>query len=346
MSRLSLRTLIAGVILSVTLGLSAVPPASAAPVVPAAGYGFTEGALITTLSQADIDREMNVVAQTNAKWFRVLIDRSTIETSPGVYNWGPTDRVVNAARKRGLSVIGLIAFTPLLQGGGLLRTAPPARATDFSAFAARAVQRYRGSSSTWEIWNEPNLPAFFGLVANKPARYVALLRATYPVIKRIQPRSTVIAAGLSPLLGSDSPPQFMRDIYRLGAKRYFDAAAMHPYVFPSGFAKDPLNAFSDVARVRDIMVRNGDAGKKIWFTEFGAPTNGPRFGGNTPIQQRDQIKEGLARIARLPYAGPVIIYSIRDYSNDPRTLNDRETRFGALLTYDYKLKPTFDLLRR
>ncbi|WP_284149962.1 hypothetical protein [Williamsia sp. CHRR-6] len=42
----------------------------------------------------------------------------------------------------------------------------------------------------------------------------------------------------------------------------------------------------------------------------------------------------------------MFIYSIRDLSADPRTLNNRETRFGALLTYDYKLKPAFFLLKR
>ncbi|MGU3292091.1 hypothetical protein [Williamsia sp. M5A3_1d] len=346
MQRSSLRVFIVGVVSAIALALFSVPSASAAPLVPAAGYGFTEGALITTLSQQDIDRELNTVAQTNASWFRVLIDRSTIEKSPGVYDWSGTDRVVNAARSRGLRVIGLIAFTPFFQGGGILRTAPPARASDFSDFVGKAVQRYRGSSNTWEIWNEPNLPAFFGLVANKPQRYTELLRASYPVIKRIQPQSTVIAAGLSRISGTDSPPQFIADMYKAGARPFFDAAALHPYVFPNGIANAPDNAISDVARVRALMVANGDANKKIWFTEIGAPSNGPGRGGNTPEQQRDQIRDLLAFIARLPYAGPAIIYSIRDFSSDPRTLGDRETRFGALLTQDYKLKPTYFLLKK
>ncbi|GGF32450.1 hypothetical protein GCM10007298_30420 [Williamsia phyllosphaerae] len=346
MSRLSLRTLITGLILAVTLGFSTVPSASAAPLAPSAGYGFSGGADLLALSQGDLNRELDAVAATGARWLRVGVDRSQIETGPGVYNWSTSDRVINAARARGLTVLAVIAYTPLLQGGGLLRTAPPANVNDFAVFTSRAAQRYQGRVSNWEIWNEPNLPLFFGNVPNPALKYTQLLRAAYPAIKRVQPRATVIAAGLSRQIGALSPPAFINAMYRYGAKGFFDAAAMHPYTFPGGLRANQENGISDIAVVHGIMSRNGDGGKKIWFTEFGAPTNGPRFGGNTPIQQRDQIRDTLAFLARLPYSGPAFIYSIRDTAGDPQSLANRETRFGALLTYDYKRKPTFDLLRR
>ena len=67
---------------------------------------------------------------------------------------------------------------------------------------------------------------------------MALLQAAYPAIKLVQPDSTVLAAGLSPAVGVDAPPNFVNDMYIAGAKGYFDAIAMHPYVYPGGIAKD------------------------------------------------------------------------------------------------------------
>lgn len=347
MTRSTLRAAVLGVIVAVAVALGVVTTsAHAAPVVPAAGYGFATGAEFLQYPQRDLDRTLDTVRQTSASWIRLGIDRSQIETSPGVYNWSTSDRVIGAARARGLRVLALIGYTPILQGGGLLRTAPPANVSDFAVFAQRAVQRYGGQVNNWEIWNEPNLPIFFGGIPNKSAVYSRLLTATYAAIKQVQPNSTVIAAGLSPMQGSDSPVAFVNDLYRFGARGSFDALALHPYVFPGGIGANPNGAWTDVGAVRTLMVRNGDARKKIWFTEFGAPTNGPQNGGTTPEQQRDIIASQLAAFSRMPFAGPAFLYTVRDAAGDPGSLTNRETRFGSLLTVDYRLKPTFFLLRR
>ena len=98
------------------------------------------------------------------------------------------------------------------------------------------VKRYQDRISDWEIWNEPNLPRFFGFSDLRPAGYVALLQAAYPAIKLVQPDSTVLAAGLSPAVGVDAPPNFVNDMYIAGATGYFDAMAMHPYLYTGGIA--------------------------------------------------------------------------------------------------------------
>ena len=58
--------------------------------------------------------------------------------------------------------------------------------------------------------------------------YTGLLQAAYPAIKLVQPDSTVIAAGLSPAVGIDAPPNFLNDMYIAGAKGYFDAIGHAP----------------------------------------------------------------------------------------------------------------------
>ena len=148
----------------------------------------------------------------------------------------------------GLKVLGLIVNTPewarhpALRSTGR-RSTPPTTPT----FAATVVKRYRDRVSDWEIWNEPNLPRFFGFSDARRRCTPALLKAAYPAIKSVQPNSTVIAAGLSPAVGVDAPPNFVNDMYIAGAKGYFDAIGMHPYVFPGGIAADPSNGWSDLA---------------------------------------------------------------------------------------------------
>ena len=317
---------------------------AAPPRVPAAGYGFGDGAQMTWLGAADVNRELDAVGQTGASWFRVLIPWTQIETAKGQYDWGQTDLVVNAATARGLKVLGVIAYSPdWARPAGSYFTTPPDNAADYADFSKAVVQRYAGRVSNWQLWNEPNLPLFFGGTPHNAPRYTDLVKAAYPAIKSVQPNSTVVLAGFSRLPGDESPPAFLEKMYAAGAKGSFDAAAAHPYVFPTGLAANPENGFSDLAALHDVMAGNGDGGKRIWMTEFGAPTS---EGGDGVSQQEQakQITDVLAAVANLPYSGPAFIYSIRD--TDTANRGDRESNFGALLTSDYQPKFAASVLAR
>jgi len=322
-------------------------PAHASVVAPPGGYGFGQGAAPVYAPFEDTNRELDAVAKTGASWLRVLVDWSAIEGGQGQYNWGYLDNIVNAAGARGLKVLAVIGYTPLWARpdgpGKLIWTVPPADPGQFANFSADVARRYGGRISAYEIWNEPNLPLFFGFTDNKAERYAEILKAAYPAIKAVSPGATVIAAGMSRLPGEDSPPNFYARMYAAGAGGSFDAAAAHPYVFPGGIAADPENGWSDVARIHDVMAANGDGGKKIWMTELGAPTgNSPD--SVSPEGQAQQITDVLAAAAATGYSGPAFIYSVRDTNSaDP---GNRESNFGALLTSDWQPKFTASVLAR
>jgi hypothetical protein len=103
----------------------------------------------------------------------------------------------------------------------------------FAQFAVAVVQRYHGKVSHWEIWNEPNLPLFWGKSDINAAAYTELLKGAYTAIKGVQPDGTVIAAGLSRSLEDGAPPIFLNAMYTASVTGYFDAAAMHPMSFPA-----------------------------------------------------------------------------------------------------------------
>ena len=312
---------------------------NAAPLAPADGYGFGQGVAPVIYSFEDTNRELDAVAQTSASWLRVFVDWSNIEKTRGQFDWGWLDNVVNNARARNLNVLGVIAYTPQWarpQGPGMLIwTSPPANAADFAGFASTVAQRYGDRISNWEIWNEPNLPLFFGFTGRPAEHYTELLKAAYPAIKAAQPGSTVIAAGLSRLNGKDSPPGFLQQMYALGAGGFFDAAAAHPYLFPGGLAADSRNGWSDVGRMHDVMAANGDGGKKIWMTEIGAPTSDTSEGVSQQ-EQAKQITDVLAASAQTGYSGPAFIYMIRDVNTADR--GNPVKNYGALLTTDWQPK--------
>jgi hypothetical protein len=321
-------------------------PAHAETVIaPQDGYGFSVGAPMTWMSAADADRELDAAASTGATWLRVMIDWHVVEPKPGEFNWGYVDHWINGSLNRGLKVLGLIAYTPdWARPAGSFFTAPPVDPAKFADFATKVVQRYGDRVSHWEIWNEPNVPLFWGYMDDRAPSYTRVLKAAYPAIKAVQPNSTVVAAGLSRAPDPNAPPPFVATMYALGAKGFFDALAMHPYVYPRGLDADPYNGWSDVERVRQIMVDHGDGDKKIWMTEFGAPTTTQTDGGVSQDEQAREITDVLAKAAQSGFSGPAFIFAIRDVNTADPT--DDQNVCGALLTSDWQLKVAAGVLAR
>ena len=314
-------------------------------VVPAAGYGFSVGRPMTTMSAADAEGELDAAAKTGASWLRVIVDWAKIEPSPGTVDWDYMDRWTDGAVSRGLKILGVFVYTPdWARAPGATTTGPPTDPVSFATFATKVVQRYGDRISHWEIWNEPNSPTFFGGLDNRPQRYTELLKAAYTAIKATQPSSTIVAAGLSRLRGQDTPSLFVDAMYAAGVKGYFDAMAMHPFVFPGGVTDPWKNGWSDVEAIRKSMVEQGDGDKKIWLTELGAPTCDSAADGVSQEEQARQIIDVLQKAAGSGYTGPAFIYSIRD--TNTAIQDDPEENYGALLTSDWQPKIAATVLAR
>ncbi len=336
------------VLVALVFSMLATAPATAQAVVaPADGYGFAQGYTWATGDRDVARREIAAVGRTGASWVRLPLDWSLVETRAGRYDWGYFDNLISTAERYGLRALGLIYNTPLwARGDGarlLFPSSPPRDPADLAGFAAAAAKRYAGRIDAWEIWNEPNLPLFMGFVQDKAVRFTEMLRAVHPAIKEVNPAATVVAAGLSPLGGDDSPPGFLAQMYAAGAGGFFDAAAAHPYVFPGGLAADSNNGWSDVLRMNEVMVANGDADKRIWLTEMGASTTDTPEGVSQQEQAR-QIVDVLAAAAAVGWTGPAFIHAVRDL--DTANRDDREANFGALLTSDWQPKYAATVLAR
>jgi hypothetical protein len=171
-----------------------------------------------------LSSQFDVMQQAGAGWVRINFrlgacfkdwtTRTRCQGADGRTALEVYDRIVQAARERGLRIVGLLS-NEAWPGGQAQWTANSAETTrrgtgdnayvqDFAQKAVRVVVgRYRGSIDHWEVWNEPN--AYTGLDGTgaptggsymHPSNFAWLLKRSYAEVKALQPgTSSVVTAG-------------------------------------------------------------------------------------------------------------------------------------------------------
>lgn len=206
------------------------------------------------------------VKEAGIRWVRcgagsTALDWNTIQPSPDKTIWAQADAEVADAESKGLSLLPIIGYTARwaarLPG---TQNDPPRDLGTWRNWVGELVGRYKGRVGCWEIWNEPNIDFFRG----SPAEYVRLLKCAYIAAKRADPSCRICLGGLA---GVDL--RFMELLYELGAQRYWDIVAVHPYQrgpkFNVGSMSQQLNA------LRGLMMMHDDR-SPIWLTEMGWST--------------------------------------------------------------------------
>jgi hypothetical protein len=307
--------------------------------------GFANGVMPLQSSDADLAKDLDGMAATGARWLRLDFYWPTIQQAgPQSWDWSGTDRVVGAALLRGMHILAMPAYSPTwARPAGTEDHHPPLNPDWYARFVYEAVKRYAPLGvHAWEIWNEPNVDVFWQPKPD-PAAYAALLERAAVAIKSVDPLSTVITGGLAPALdkadgSSLSARTFLSRVYDAGASGAFDAVGLHPYSFPA-MPLDPSdwNTFYNAPTLYQVMVDHGDAKKRIWGTEFGAPT-GVDLNAGTPQFQNDVLLAGYRDWMKWSFTGPLFWYSWRDTGVNA---GDRESNFG-LLAHDGTPKPALN----
>jgi hypothetical protein len=288
---------------------------------------------------AEVERQFDIMATMGVKWVRVDIGWAFIEHERGRFDWTYTDKVVSEASANGMTVLAVLATTPAWArssaAGHSGRTSfyRPASVPDFATFARIAAKRYALMGvHSWEIWNEPNSGRFW------PPRpdadeYGALFQAAAEEVRSVDSKATLLIGGLSPRYDLSpteiSPVDYLEQLYSNGTAQRADAIAAHPYSFPAMPADDDqrmIGGFKDLPALHAVMERHGDDRKKIWITEFGAPTGT----GPYAVSEDDQaaaILQAHEEFERWRWAGPLIYYELVNGGTD---LAETEQNFGVL----------------
>lgn len=324
-------------------------------------YGIAAGGGLTYLGQSDLDTYFSGLKDLGVTWVRWDIDWSRVQPKDAsTYDWSQIDLVAYSAKKYGIKSLAIITYAPdwaEVSSCPTSKRCPPSDPDKFAAFASVVATRYKGVINAYEVWNEENYAPFWYPSAN-PQEYITLLEATYYQIKSADSSAIVLSGGLAPTAdggGNVSPATFVNAFYSSNAHNYFDALAFHPYSYPvSPDYSASWSGWQQMYVVHDIMALSGD-NKKIWVTEYGAPTGGP--GTMKTIDQltfkygSDYMNESAQgamaqRSAELysqnkSWLGGFFWYGLRD---DGTSNTDPENFFG-LLRYDGSKKPAYDIIK-
>ena len=316
---------------------------------------------MASLSLQEMNSRLDGIKSLGVGWVRFDIEWSNIELTQGQYNWTSYDQEVRAITNHGLKSLAIIDYTPAWARRSDCsdsKMCAPANPDTYANFAGVAAARYRPYGvSDWEIWNEPNNINFYKPTANS-SEYVSILKAAYIKIKQVNPGAAVITGGTAPESsggGYLSPPDFLNGIYAAGGKGYFDAVAAHPYTWPYSPAwVNPNGAWGQMTAMHNTMSNNGDGSKKIWITEYGAPTGGPGSIANsgfstveggadhvTELLQSRIISDSIALETKTSWIGPFFLYSYQDAG----TNNDTVENFFGLLRSDGSQKPAYAVFK-
>lgn len=330
-------------------------PPSAPSVYTSADVGFNLGHF-----GPDVDRRLDGIANFlpgTSPVVRIGLNWWYVEPCRGCpLSWDRLDAQVNAAVARGMRVLLILAYAPPWANGHDTTVWFPTNDNDWASIIDRALQRYGTKVQAFEVWNEPNHIGVFGNYDTDPrARYWQLVRIAYERVHAACPTCTVVAGGSARgVMTPDddpgkAPSQWLQWAYANGYGGFFDAVALHPYSDWDGPAKPQCarpweNLFGppdqsvpcgELARVRSVMVSNGDGAKKIWATEIGYPA----VAGSVTVQQaRYNMLLSVRMWRMLSYTGPYIVYTYQDPCADSA---DSQCPFGVVTTSFQPKEPLF-----
>jgi hypothetical protein len=276
------------------VALLAVGAAQAAQAKRRVPFGFFGSVLDPKLtdpanvSDQALDQQMALMARSGVESLRVTLTWAVLEPARNSFDFSSSDRIVGDAARHGLHLLLDVLTTPRWASSrpssAVYYRYAPTDNQDFGNFMSAIVKRY-GPGGTywkanpavrpvpvrdWQIWNEQG---FFIFWATRPwpRTYTALLRAAYVAIHRAD-RGAKVAAGSIVDSGLETQWTEMQDLYRAGARHYFDVVAVHP--FTNGdipVSQSVGHAVKIMEMVRDVMRKHGDSHKPMIITELTWP---------------------------------------------------------------------------
>ena len=243
-----------------------------------------------------IDKTYQLAREAGIGWVKQQFPWEDIQLAPGkdgfwddrlnVSTWDKYDRIVDLARKNDLEIIARLDRPPKWsRQDNSVAQAPPDRFEDYGDFVYAFVSHFRGRIKYYQIWNEPNVFPEWGNQPTSPEEYARLLQIAATRAREADPNVWILSAPLAQTLERSernlSELEYLDRMYAAGAAPHFDIlfANAYGFAFPPDDPPSPdkLN-FSRVVLQRQVMERNGDGAKPIWFNEFGwnaAPADFP-----------------------------------------------------------------------
>ena len=304
-----------------------------------------------------IKRTLEMVRGMGTAWIVEYFPWAYYEPTPGSFDWGHADLVVDHARRQGLTVIARLGFVP-----EWARPDPEEQPTtftyldedhyqDFAAYVRAFVEHFQGRVGHVVIWNEPNISLEWGYRPVDPEGYTDLLHAVYTQAKAANPDMVVLGGALAPTLAPIGDPEGMNDLAYLqrmlaaGAGKVMDGLAVHAYGWqmpPDAPADPAVVNFSRTELARQLLVDAGYAGLPVYITE-GGWNDHPRWTKAVqPSQRAAFTSRAYEKVqAEWPWAEAVVLWAFR-YPRPANTFQD----YFTFVTTDFMPKPIYYSVQR
>jgi hypothetical protein len=295
---------------------------------------------------AALGLEFDRVAQAGIGWVRIDFVWALIEPTPDHLDWSAYDAIVAAAEARGLSVLGILAYTPGWATDAEPLSGPPRSVADWEDFCFRAARRYRGRVLDWEIWNEPNQKAFWS-----GTRQEYIDRILIPGAAAVHAADSRARAGGPALAHLESALWYrwlLEVLQQAGGQ--LDFATHHLYdsdgpadvtaklEAPTPFGADPSLWDLWSPSVKEVLTAANWLGKPFWLDETGWASK--KIGETKQAANLDGLLAGWASGAPgREWLDKVFVYELRD---GPPEVDPNG--FG-LLRADGSPKPAYDAYR-
>jgi len=293
-------------------------------------------------------RQVEQLKALGLSWVRLALHWMLIEPENGQYQLDATDRMMMQVHQAGLHSITYVVGAPRFassapQGSPYADKFPPRDPAVYAQRLQALAKRY-SNVDVWQVWNEPNIPAFWQPRID-PEGYARLLQPAVAALRQAAPGKPVAMAGMAYYSQMAGREGLMLDAMgQLGADRLNLITCYHPYsAEPEGAEGGNRDLLTHVPFLNKALRARGV--QQIWATEWGWSS----YDG--PVEEQPLVGEGgqasytLKRLALMATQDfdRIFLFTLADL-DDPR-VGPRDKRYG-LLRADGQPKPVYHALQR
>ncbi len=276
------------------------------------------------------------------------------EKEKGVYDFSWLDSIVDSLLARGIRPWFCVSYgnpvympdaltpaavgcAPLLYGEEVVEA--------WKAYVHSLAEHYRGRVTHFEIWNEPNLRAFWYPSEPDGAQYAQLLTLTGRVIRQVIP-----GAQIGGVVSRYAVDRFLEDFCAAVDPDDIDFFCYHAYSL-----RPEENYIESIRALRECFDRFGLGHVELWQGEAGCPSwfppnhhLHPRFPGTERLQAVWMLRRFVTDLAA--GAAMTSYFLIADIMEKPyavaREVQTSPARHGILNGLTYTPKKSYEIISR